>query len=584
MSFSRNFFSSIGLLLLVVVGSITPTQLAFCSVEDHLHRVVDLAKMAVDFEENNFKIMEPIYEADCKSGKISENSKNMNLKILKLNTEQIAEIYSLLKEDADKIIAKQTSVATGLDAMLSGVLFVRKNYLEQRLANYREHERKKMMAGGGKFESDFIATYPLAAKWLTKAIDSEAPFFLIARTATDRYQLFNALIRELLDAVSIDELSEETKRLLQCSISIHQFLNHESDDSGHADMAVYCEAGANRKIVDVDLFAVHINQNNTGANQSLGVAKSWPTKGLTALQRLQAKIKAQEEAALQRLPDLKEVMSYHYKKLAGAKEQVCSGSKVGKLAEEKNSKHRKQKKGKEKSLVLSADEQQMENLLSEKLSLSAVSFEQPPMTCVDQVSLMAEDVDRGSSDHTPDGSEGRTSDRSDEEDGDGCLEKNESCSKQATGSASVRVKQPVELAEAFAGEKLESPRPRGMRLFHNKQAESFIAEPSNTVNSLLTKLKQEDRNFINALFDGSAHVVKFSDFERVWLRINGVGSITHNASGGSHLRLLNSKGEVVAGIFAHGKNQQYAIGYQKYLIDAFRSVGITRELLINYPR
>lgn len=58
-----------------------------------------------------------------------------------------------------------------------------------------------------------------------------------ARSNIDRYQHMNHLIRCIVDYIG-NELSEKNRALLRCLVTIHSFLCHETEDSGHPDLGM----------------------------------------------------------------------------------------------------------------------------------------------------------------------------------------------------------------------------------------------------------------------------------------------------------------------------------------------------------
>ena len=108
--------------------------------------------------------------------------------------------------------------------------------------------------------------------------------------------------------------------------------------------------------------------------------------------------------------------------------------------------------------------------------------------------------------------------------------------------------------------------PRGLRIFHHTMFPSpYPAHKSKT-----------HADIINRLFNPQqACTITFKEFHTLWLSEGGkVGN-----SGGSHKDLIGPdlsstiKGNSLFGIFAHGNNQTYGLGYLKYLQTAVLYIG-----------
>lgn len=124
----------------------------------------------------------------------------------------------------------------------------------------------------------------------------------------------------------------------------------------------------------------------------------------------------------------------------------------------------------------------------------------------------------------------------------------------------------------------DRPAPRGLRVHH-----AHVPAPRMTradiKAQLLSRLNRRDIQWLFDLYYHQMKEVTYSDFRTIWIKLNGNNSIVHSKSGGSHHKLVDSSGKTVGGIFSHGNSQVYYKGFQPYLIESFKMLGIGAELL-----
>ena len=104
--------------------------------------------------------------------------------------------------------------------------------------------------------------------------------------------------------------------------------------------------------------------------------------------------------------------------------------------------------------------------------------------------------------------------------------------------------------------------PPGIRKFHDLIPLSPYAD---------RELDKSDQSFIDKIFDVRGFKnITYGDFEAFWIRQGGkiVGS-----HGGSHRRLVGSKGDCLGGTYTHGRGQTYTPKTIKYLRAALLYIG-----------
>lgn len=104
--------------------------------------------------------------------------------------------------------------------------------------------------------------------------------------------------------------------------------------------------------------------------------------------------------------------------------------------------------------------------------------------------------------------------------------------------------------------------PSGIRKFHDLIPLSPYAD---------RELDKSDQSFIDKIFDVRGFKnITYGDFEVFWIRQGGkiVGS-----HGGSHRRLVGSKGDCLSGTYTHGRGQTYTPKTIKYLRAALWYIG-----------
>lgn len=111
--------------------------------------------------------------------------------------------------------------------------------------------------------------------------------------------------------------------------------------------------------------------------------------------------------------------------------------------------------------------------------------------------------------------------------------------------------------------------PSGIRKFHPQgMKQIFIPKIKN-----LKELNSTQINTYENIFDLKKWKnVSYGDFKALWKAINGEVSVDES-SGSSHKTLLDSKNNVVTGIFAHGDNMKYSKKTIVYLRDALQRSG-----------
>ncbi len=407
---------------------------------------------------------------------------------------------SLLKELEE--VETQASAMTGenrvscYNAFLDALFMIRSELLQCRYENYTEHKESRMAVALRKKSKVSFKFVPTDPKELKKLSEKYPRFFyeggwnlMVSRFNLDRYQMIQIMIKEVYLTIGPKNLTEKNRLWIRASVSLHPFLNGETDDPGFPDQA--CVEGyypPNRD--DFSLTSCY-----TIGTHRIGVRKEDGTleEKTASLYELSTKY---GETLLQSLPELPNPAWL-----------------------------------------------QVEKEVPQTPELT--------LTCIKNA-----------------------------------LEEIEPCVE--SGAAGAAHPMDTEFEEwpsddTFQFKKGEFQKAQSKPLLKP----SGVSEPGSSrrddVSADLSKLSQGKFDWLITLFSNRpVHEYKYRDFESIWNRINGAGSIVSGASRGSHRKLLNKDGKWAGSIFTHGNNHSYSGDYLPYLRKNFEAIGIDGRTLSEF--
>lgn len=492
---------------------------------------------------------------------------------------------------AQSMVSKVNKIDNGtydLEAFLQECLWGRLEYIQDRAQAHRQ--TKARHAAGLKLDSYLIPTSPKAIEFLKKKQDelgeAKSPDYRFALESISRYQFLNELILQLFQLIKPTELSKKTKEFISCSRTLWPILLGETTDLSYPDAAVltYDEDPVNlRDRKDYNYFWSHYELQNYTMTM-MNWCRQEQTFRLSRWTILEyegyeyQKIHGRSE--ILPLPRPNWLYPETQKKIVLGQESTSSSTpKKLPRTKAKNQPPAKQV-GKKKKI------QPKRNVANPKVDLnnlnSPVESSDTEHVDSDQEGTILGDIleKQGTVEETYSTTPSTTLDsESSKMEGEQLRSETSKVLEPEVESVDSFFSDPREILldelatnsseESTSQNSKESTLPpRGLRAYHS---ENRVLEEQ-TLPSLSGKMER----LIETIFDYRAHGqgFNFGQFRQLWESINGKDSARPSGSGSSHYALLNQKGQVVAGTFAHGDGQEYTKTTVRYLRAALDAIGI----------
>lgn len=428
---------------------------------------------------------------------------------------------------------------------LQHFLLRRLNWLQQREAAYQVFKTQvaRINAGEG-MKIEFVHTVPE----MMKKYPPDSLYAPMAQIALMDYTFLNRIIREMYDLVPSNQIAGDIEALLRASPALHRFLLRETSDPGYPEEGFMLDRNSPNTTGDL----VHYRRQFVAEERfkvrdlMLGAPSGAENIVYLTLQEafeLKAKTLTGELVSAPALPSIERLLiakkreetrrrnlaqppvffsmppNVPKKSNPGKKRPTTQGAAV--LSSVSASSPLEQ--------IVQTSEEAQEVVVESSAELSTA---QEPKV---QESTLVEDMPL------------QEFDRSELE---ADLDKESVVRKSKTNAPVV-----------------PSVAPRFRRVFHSKQgeAEAIVAD--------LGVLKKKRALWLDNLFNRRLKTVRYRDFKKVWLALGGkMGS--GQDQNGSHFELMDSRGRVVGGIFAHNEGQEYSSPYHPVLRDAFNMLGV----------
>ena len=382
---------------------------------------------------------------------------------------------------------------------------------------------------------------------------------IYARKATDKYQLFNKIILGLASMTNLRTLSAQTKQLLRASPTLCTLIEDSSRPLGHPDEAFILDNTSNEMRDWEYLMSVKPCYEITVPNYS-SFYKDKKEKSilLNAYDKQEHEPGWKNPYGSKELPYPQFLKPYSHapvipnnttsnasslEKTLEVKDIESESRSLSEPKQQISKKHRKLKKREEPQDVQA----------SERTEIVSEPVQSTPINASTEPPLAALEV----RENTSQGSEKKQD----------LLITNTTIIDEIVNLESnlpISDKTTEDVAEIL----YRLARPKGMRLFHNKQSSS----QHNQVIVSGHHTKTLEKLFSPQKF---SHV-RYADFATLWRHINGQSSIKES-TGSSHKALLDQAGNVVTGIYAHNENERFGKRAIKYVRDAFKQIGYNHD-------
>ena len=360
----------------------------------------------------------------------------------------------------------------------------------------------------------------------------------IAVANTNFYQTSNRLIVAFLQELGPDQLSSANQTWLRASVSLHRLLSGESDDWGHSDQATLGEG------CDLQLYTYFVFSRKAEERRRIGLDVEVVRYRTLTFSEMAAEGGEGVRAKMLKTLGLSPSFPRELPRVAWLGDElpvvrVSTGS-------------RKRKPRRQRRQPLASAAAAAGGGLGEEEVGVAAETEEALFAGSSEIAAMAVPVAAAEGGAVA---------------VDECLERGAAPGGIALVEGPERLDveiDPVAATTVDVSPAVHSrPAVRGVRVCHplapvNRDAVAVTN---------LASLRKGEREWLRDLLTDPEKTYNYDSFSRVWSRLGG--SMQSSPSGGSHIRLLNTEGKTVGGIFAHGRGQSYGRQYTPYLQAAF---------------
>lgn len=540
-----------------------------------LHEILSYADQFIAFSED-YKIYAENFNAEQYS--LSARPSIISIK----NAEENIDIALSYKKNIEDILTGKKSINAALFYFLSHRLT---------LLSLREKAKDAMFQAITKYRSNpelyRDVTYNRVAYTHPQNIDkyygSDPVMRKQAESDTTFFQFGNKLILSLYALATPHELSDKTRFYIRLSPTLWPLLSGETDDLGHPDGAIYVhESDPAGKHFDLDFYQTYGLENETIDMPLLGYSKGKmiPVK-VSEYERSQVDPTYKDYKKINPLlyPDWlkpKQVPTRAVSRAEHSSSSVVSSPHARQTTSKKGAPNQ-QKPSSSKAPALPPSSvklvKQVTSLVPPQRTplfekdIDIITEELIKTSLNDTVELPSE-VDIKTHSSIPAAPEILSLPKP-------LIVKEEpkenqhvSLLRTSTSETTQEVFPVASSSQVVIKDRLDYLAPRGMRLFHGADTNTYRTLISNP-----NYLSGKHWKTYEAIFDYQAFKnVSFGQIKALWQEINGPNSV-RETSGSSHKAFLDANGKVVAGTFAHGNAMTYSKKTIPYIRDALTKIG-----------